>query len=65
MAAQGLVSPQLIIGLCGGPSGVYSANWGGALVYVSLGGSSYGLQSSFQGRSTMGFSTAELTPSLY
>ncbi len=67
LAAQGLATPQIIIGLSGGPpngagDGVYSPSWGGAQVYVSLDGSSYGLQGTFTGRSTIGISTADLAP---
>jgi hypothetical protein len=62
LTAQGLVSPEIIIGLSGGPDGAYSPIWGGAQVYVSLDGSSYGLQGTFTGRSTMGVSTADLSP---
>ena len=62
-----MATPQIIIGLSGGPpngagDGVYSPSWGGAQVYVSLDGSSYGLQGTFTGRSTIGISTADLAP---
>ncbi len=60
LAAQGLSSPQLIVGLSGGPNGGYDPNWGGAQVYASLDDASFGLQGQFQGRSAMGMSTADL-----
>ncbi len=68
LAAQGLTSPYLLIGLCGGPavgqnSGTFNPNWGGADIYVSIDGTSFARFGSFAGRSVMGYSTADCGPS--
>ena len=41
LAAQGQTSPYIVVGLSGGPGGVFNSNWGGANIYVSLDGSSF------------------------
>jgi hypothetical protein len=62
LAAQGITSPQLIVGLSAGPNGAFDPKWGGCQIYASLDEASFGLQGTFEGRSTMGVTTAELSP---
>ena len=59
LVARELVSPYIVIGLSGGPNGTYSANWGGAVVYVSLDGDTFAPFGEFSGRSTMGYTTTD------
>ncbi|HXC12680.1 MAG TPA: phage tail protein [Stellaceae bacterium] len=59
LVAQGQTSPYIIIGLSGGPAATYNPNWGGAGVYVSLDGDTFGKFGEFVGRSTMGYTTAD------
>ena len=60
LTAQGITSPQLIVGLSGGPHSSFDPKWGGAQIYASLDDASFGLQGTFEGRSTMGLTTADL-----
>ena len=62
LAAQGQTSPYIVIGLSGGPGGVFNSDWGGANIYVSLDGSSFAASGEFIGRSTMGYTTADCGP---
>jgi hypothetical protein len=67
LAAQGLSSPQVIIGLSGGPGGTYSPLWGGAQVWASLDGTNFGQPfpgDVFNGVSTMGVVTSDAVTSL-
>jgi hypothetical protein len=57
LEAQGLSTPQLVIGIAAA-----GRLWGGAGVYVSLDNQSFGPQGTFVGRSTMGSTTADLAP---
>jgi Putative phage tail protein len=59
LAARSLVSPYVVIGLSGGPNSAYSANWGGAVIYVSLDGDTFAPLGELSGRSTMGYTTAD------
>ncbi len=59
LAAQGQTSPYIIVGLSGGPVATYDPNWGGAMVYVSLDGSTFAPFGEFIGRATMGVTTAD------
>lgn len=59
LAAQGQTSPYIVVGLSGGPAQTYNANWGGAFVYVSIDGDTFGQFGEFVGRSTMGYTTAD------
>ena len=63
LSAQGQTSPYIVIGLSGGPGGVFNSNWGGAEIYASLDGSSFAALGEFSGRSTMGYTTADCGPS--
>ncbi len=63
LAGQGQTSPYIVIGLSGGPGGVFDSNWGGADIYASLDGSSFAAFGEFSGRSTMGYTTADCGPS--
>ncbi len=62
LIAQGQTSPYVAIGLSGGPNEAYSANWGGAAIYISLDGDTYAKFGEFTGRSTMGYTTADCGP---
>jgi hypothetical protein len=57
LQAQGIASPLIIVGLAA-PGPV----WGGAQVYGSLDGASFGPQGNFIGRSTIGVTTTDLAP---
>ncbi len=61
LTAQGITSPQLIVGLSGGPHSSFDPKWGGAQIYASLDDASFGLQGTFEGRSTMGITAADLS----
>jgi Putative phage tail protein len=58
LMAQGLSTPQIVIGLA-----APGAIWGGAAVYASLDNASFGPQGTFIGRSTIGVSTLDLAAS--
>jgi len=64
LAAQGQTSPYIVIGLSGGPAagtpgGNHSPVWGGAVVYVSLDGSTFAPFGEQIGASVMGYTTAD------
>jgi Putative phage tail protein len=63
LAAQGQTSPYIIIGLSGGPNGVYNANWGGAVIYISIDGATFAPFGKQIGSSMMGYTTAGCAPS--
>jgi hypothetical protein len=58
--AQGLSTPQVLIGFSGGYNGTLDGNWGGANVWISLDNVSYQLLGSMQGPSVIGGLTANL-----
>jgi hypothetical protein len=62
LAAQGQTSPYIVVGLSGGPGGVFNSNWGGANIYASLDGSSFAEFGQLSRPSTMGYTTADCGP---
>jgi len=60
MAAQGISSPVIMVGISGGPGGVFSPDWGGCIVNVSTDGVTYVELGQQVGPSRHGVTTASL-----
>lgn len=60
LAARGEPVPTVVIGMSGGPSGVFDSNWGGAEVWLSNDNVTYVDFGNLQGPSRQGILTASL-----
>jgi hypothetical protein len=58
--AYGISSPTLVIGLSGGPNGMFSPVWGGAQIMLSTDNETYGYLGALTGASIMGLTTSDL-----
>lgn len=58
LASQGQSNPAILIGLSGGPNGVFDPNWGGADIYLSLDNITYNQFGTINAPANMGVSGA-------
>ena len=54
LAAESVSSPQVVVGLCAGPSGAFDPNWGGANILASIDNVTYEQVAVINGPSRMG-----------